>query len=466
MNINKDSKLVIQEIKKRFEKAPDLYIKKMKIKKNTIFLIYIESLTNSKYINDFILEYLSYEVEPTNDLFNYLYSNIPTSKNEIVKDFEELILLLLSGFTIILIDGFDSCLAIETKEKIGSDIVEAANERTIKGPKDSFVENYQLNLGLIRKRLKTDKLNINETMVGNLSKNKVGVLYFKENKDIANIIFKRIKNINIDSIQDISELIELISSNEKNVFPNYMQTERPDFAAQHLLNNKIVIVLENTPFVAIVPIVFTDFFHSPEDNYNRIYNATANRIIRFIALIFTLTLPAIYIAVTTYNQEAIPLALIINFSIQREGVPFLATVEALLMIITFAILRESDVRSPTSMGSSISIVGALVLGDAAVIAGIVSPIMVIIIGMTAISGLLINYIDVSFAIRLWRIIFLIGASVAGFIGIVVVSFLFIANLTSINSFGTPFLTGTAPLIPKSIGSNIIVTFKNKFLKRK
>ncbi len=466
MNINKNSKLVIQEIKKRFEKAPDLYIKKMKIKKNSIYLIYIESLTDSKYINDFILEYLSYEVEPTNDLFNYLYSNIPTSKNEIVNNFEELILLLLSGFTIILIDGFDSCLAIETKEKISSDIVEAANERTIKGPKDSFVENYQLNLGLIRKRLKTEKLKINETAVGNLSKNKVGVLYFEENKDIAHIIFKRIKSINVDSIQDVSELIELISSNEKNVFPNYMQSERPDFAALHLLNNKIVIVLENTPFVAIVPIVFTDFFHSPEDNYNRVYNATANRIIRFIALIFTLTLPAIYIAVTTYNQEAIPLALIINFSIQREGVPFLATVEALLMIITFAILRESDVRSPTSIGSSISIVGALVLGDAAVTAGIVSPIMVIIIGMTAISGLLINYIDVSFAIRLWRVVFLIGASVAGFIGIVVVSFLFIANLTSINSFGTPFLTGTAPLIPKDIGSNIIVTFKNKFLKRK
>lgn len=467
--INKDACLNVEIIEKSISPAPDLYIKKFKLKSTNTYLLFIESIIDSCFINDFILEYISYEfkIKKTDDLFNFLHSNIPTHKTEVVDNLDDLILFLLNGFAVIIVDGYETCIAIESKAKLSSDITEALNERTMQGPKDSFIENYQTNIGLIRKRLKTKKLKILEESVGSFSRSKVALLYIDDIPDdeVVKTIFERIKNINVESVYDVMQIVELISANEKNVFPNYQATERPDFVAQHLTNGRIAIVLENTPYVAIIPAVATDFFHSPEDLYNRPLNASVNRFIRLIAFFITLTMPAFYIAITTYNHETIPPSLIINFAIQRDGVPFSAVFEAVLMILTFEILRETDVRAPSSIGSSLSIVGALVLGEAAVTAGIVSPIMVIVIASTAISGLILSYIDTSYAVRLWRVFFLIGASIAGFVGMVAVGFVFLANVSSIKSFGTPFLEGIAPHGSDKKINNIFITFRNKYIKK-
>ena len=239
-----------------------------------------------------------------------------------------------------------------------------------------------------------------------------------------------------------------------------------------LLNGKIAIVVDNTPFVILMPAFFIEFFHTMDDYFQSGINATYMRIIRIIAFIITVMLPAIYIALITFNHEVLPPSLLINFAMQKEGVPFPTILEALIMNITFEILRETDIRAPSALGSALSIVGALVLGDAAVNAGLVSPIMVIVIAITAISELIFSLNDVSNAVKIWRLIFIIFASLSGMLGVFIALILLVAELSSINSFGVPFMYPTAPLDIHDQGNDIILTkkykmsFRNKLTARK
>lgn len=468
-NINENSKITIDIIKKQTNNNPDIIIKKMKFNNYNLSLVFSESMSDRATINEFILKYITLQEEKSKikDIFEYLKENIPAHKIQKVKTLNDLMYSLLSGFSIILIDGFTEAITIETKGTLNSSIAPAENEKTLKGPKDAFTENYQINIGLIRKRLKTKRLKLDETVVGTIGKSKVGIVSIDGivRNDVLDYIINKIKKINIDSVFDTSQIVEIISENEKNVLPNFLATERPDYAAMLLLEGRIAIILENSPYVAIVPVFIDDFFHSPEDMYNRTLNSTINRFIRFFAFLLTLLTPAIYVAITTYNHETIPSKLLINFSIQRDGVPFSTVVEALFMTLTFEILKETDTRIPSSIGNSLSIVGALVLGDAAVTAGIVSPIMVIVIAITSISGLIISYTDVSNGIRWWRIWFLIGASTAGILGIVVAGLIFVTNMVSIKSFGLPFMAPYSPFVKSNISNSLFLTFYNKYFKR-
>lgn len=469
VEINKNTVEIVEYIKTQLGNPPDLIVKELSIGKDRIYLLAIETMVNSTYINDFILEYLSFDIEKTKEKFfsEFLYHKLPTFKTNKIDNIDEILYNLLSGFTIILVEGYKWAISIDTKEKLNSDIVETSNERTTLGPKDGFTENYQTNIGLIRKRLKTKELKIKEAVVGNKGKSKVAVVYLEDsaNPNTVNEIFTRIKNIDIEVVYDVQQIIDLITENEKNTFPNYISTERPDYVASLLLSGRIAIVLENTPYVAIVPTTIIDFLQNVEDRYNRPINASFNRVIRFISFLITVLTPAIYVAMTTYNHETIPPKLLVSFSEQRSGVPFSTIIEALLMIITFEILKETDARAPSTYTNSLTIVGALVLGEAAVNAGIVSPIMVIVIAITSISGLIITYLDIANGVRWWRLSFLLGASLAGFIGILIVGFIFITNISCIKSFGTPFLSGFAPYHSNIIEDSILLTFKNKYTRQ-
>ena len=468
VEISKNANDVVQYIKQTLDNPPDLIIKDFNIKKKKVFLLAIETMANSTYISDFILEYFSFDIEEKKEknFFKFLYHNIPTFKTNKLSKVDEIIYNLLSGFTIILIDGYQLAISIETKEKLNSDIVETINERSTLGPKDGFTENYQTNIGLIRKRLKTSDLKIKEAIIGKLGKSKVAMIYLDSfvKKEIVDEVYNKIKNINIDVIFDVQQIIDLITENKKNTFPNYISTERPDNVSSLLLTGRIAIVLENVSYVAIIPITLLDILQNVEDRYTRPINASFNRIVRFLAFLITILTPAIYVAMTTYNHETIPPKLLVSFSTQRSGVPFATIIEALLMIITFEILKETDARSPNTFTNSLTIVGALVLGEAAVNAGIVSPIMVIVIAITSISGLIITYLDIANGVRLWRLIFLLGSSLAGFMGILIVGFIFITNISCIKSFGTPFLSGVAPYYKNFIEDSLLLSFKNKFTR--
>ncbi len=462
------SKRILNKINEKVGDASDIITKEINFYNQAIYLLFSEALADKVLINKFLLEYFLETKKPKEeDFLTYLEMNIPAHKILKIDNYDELMYSLLSGFSIFIIDGYQYVLAVETKASLDSGVLEAGNETVIKGPKDAFTENYQTNIGLVRKRIKTNTLWFNELTIGKRSKTKVAIMYIY---DIANInlvhqITKKIKKINIDSIMDSNYIIDLISENKHNPFPNYISTERPDRVTKGLLEGKIGIIVENTPFAIIIPAVFFDFFHTSEDLYKKVINANFTRITRFIAFFLAVLLPAFYIAIITYNHEAIPKDLILSFYSQREGVPFPTVIEAALMIVVFEILKEADTRIPNTIGSALSIVGALVLGEAAVNAGIVSAITVIVIATTAISGLIVYSFDLVNGIRIWTFIFIIFAALAGTFGIICSGLLFIVYISSMESFGIPYLSPIAPFNTKNQGDAIIISDKSKFFKR-
>ncbi|MDD4607673.1 MAG: spore germination protein [Bacilli bacterium] len=462
----KDGTKVIEEIKNKINNSPDIVVKKTSFSNNDIYIVFSEPLCDQTIINEFILEYFerSNVKVKKSDIVEHINQYMPTRKTTKVSDFETLFYNLLSGFTVIIIDGSETALSVENRSKLDSGISESKNEFIMKGPKDAFTENYETNIGQIRRRIKNENLWLEELVVGERSKTKIGFMYINDiaDKEIVDTVIDKIKNIEIDSIMGSNYIIDLISENKKNSFPNYLSTERPDFVAMHLLEGRIAIVVENSPFVVIIPALFVDFFHSTEDLYQKTINISYTRIIRIIALIITLLIPPIYIAITTYNHEAIPETLLINFAAQRSGVPFPTIIEALLMMITFEVLRETNLRIPSTLGNALSIVGAIVLGEAAVSAGIVSPIMVIVIAITSISGLTVSSFDIINAVRWWRVIFIISAALSGLIGLLLATIAFIVNLVSIKSFGIPYLSPLAPFIKNTNSDTIFQSNKDKF----
>ena len=441
----------INIIKEKYHNSSDISFRKIKIKNNLFNLVYIQSLTSEDKINKYILE----NITTLDKLDKHIENIVASSSIKNITDFKTLFECLENGFTIIFVNNYNIALGVETKSDLKRSISEPITEQTISGPKDSFTENYISNIGLIRKRIKDNNLVLEEYLIGEKTKTKTGILYLSDiiETSLLNEVRKKIKEINIDGILDASYISGLINTNN-NVFPLIETTERPDLACMSLLSGKICIVCDNSPYALIIPTFLKDLFVSPEDNYQKNKNVTFTKSIRVIAFFIAIILPAFYLAITTYNHETIPISLIVNFAAQRDGVPFPAIVEALGMTLIFEILRESDIRMPSLSGSAISILGAIVLGDAAVTAGIVSPIMVIVIAMSAICNLMFSHVSMVNAIRIWRIIFMLFATILGLPGIFFGIFLFIINVSSLKSFGKPYLYPLAPINIKNLKNTV------------
>ena len=428
----------VKFINEEFKDCSDLKYKKINIKLNTLHIFYLETICSGDKINDFILKSIS----NNNDISN-IEKDIPSPIFVKINDKDKIKFYLCNGFTILI--DFNKIYAVETKADLDRSISEPSTEPSQYGPKDSFVENIQKNLGLIKRRLKTNHLKNIVNVVGRESLTTINILYIDNITDInlVNDIKEKINNIDIDSILDAGSLKKILDSS-KNPFPTIKLTERPDLVSGSLLNGKIVILVDGSPYALILPSFLVDFLNPSSDNYSKPVNINFLKILRMICFVFAIIIPAIYIAITTYNQETIPLPLLINFSTQRSGVPFPPIVEAIIMIITCEILKESDLRFPNSYGSAISILGALILGEAAVNAGVVSPIMIIVVAITYISSLLFSDTEISGAIRLWRFIFLIFATFYGLYGIWLGIVIFLINITSYKSM---YLNYTFPIEP-------------------
>jgi spore germination protein KA len=256
----------------------------------------------------------------------------------------------------------------------------------------------------------------------------------------------RLKAIDIHSVLDSGNIEEAITDTSFTPFPLIFNTERPDVVASGILEGKIGIIVDGSPFVLIIPAVLTDFFQSSEDYYQPFLMSSFIRIIRYVSFMVALILPSLYVGVTTYHQELLPTDLLISIQAQREGVPFPAVIEILIMELTFEILREAGVRMPRAVGQTVSIVGALVIGQAAVEAGLVSNVLVIVVSFTAIASFVSPIYNFSISTRLLRFILIFFASVAGLYGIILFLIFMVAHLVSLRSFGVPYLTPIAPLI--------------------
>ncbi len=396
---------------------------------------------------------LKNEINNTLTNLDKIIAMAKSKKIDLKKD--DIFYYLFSGFTCVIYQM--NVFAISTRAQIDRSISEPTTEKNIRGPKDAFTENYQTNIGLVRKRIKTEKLVLKEEIIGRKSKTKIGILYIEDiaRKKLVDYIQKKLEKIDIDAILDSNYIIEIIEDSNKTDFPTMISTERPDLVSFYLLQGRIALVVENTPFVIIIPAFLNDFISNIEDYYQKNLNVIITKFIRYAAFIITIITPALYVALITFDQESIPTQLLLSFATQREGVPFPAYIEAFIMIFAFEILREGDYRVPNTGGSTLSIVGALILGDAAVSAGIVSPIMIIVIAITTISGLMFTDISMANALRSWRIIFLIFSSIAGLVGVGVATFLLIAKLASTTSVTKPYTYPLAPTNFNTIGKNVI-----------
>lgn len=448
-------------IKKKYGNSSDIITRKIKIKNSEILYVYLESVSSDDKISDFLMKDINKYVKSKDNLkkplINLLKNTIPNSHLTLLNTLNDIFYYLSSGYTLIFIKNESQIIAIETKTVLDRSISTPLIEATIRGPRDSFTENNASNIGLIRKRIKDQNLWFEETKIGKRTKTKVTLVYIKDIADNnkIKILQNRLKKINIDGIIDSGYIREYLTKNNTSSFPEFRSTERPDVAASELLEGKILIMVENTPQILVTPGLFIDFLHTPEDYYQRPINITFTRFLRLIAFFITICTPGLYVALTTFNQEIIPHELLISLADQREGVPFPTTASLFIMIIVFEILREADIRLPNAMGASISIVGALVLGDAAVGAGIVSPIVIIIVAITSIGSLTFNDIDFVNALRIWRIIFLIFSSLLGIPGFVIAGIIFTTKLCSIESNGIPYLTPISPFYLKEQKDTII-----------
>ncbi len=462
--INTKAEKVIDKIKKIYGGSGDVVNRIIDIKGTKVGCIFLESSSQTSTISDFIIK-STVLAEKDKNLFNNLLNIL---KNKLfncqlftIRDFNEFPYYLSSGFTIIVVDGYDEAIVMETKANLDRGITEATSEPIIRGSKDSFTESHSKNLGLIRKRIKDPNLWFNEIKIGRRTKTKTTIAYINGIADDKKIkeIKKRLQKIDIDGILDSGNIRDYLTT-QKSIFPQIKSSERPDIACQELLNGKIIILVENSPFILILPTVFLDYLKSPEDQNQKSVNITFTRILRFIALIITILTPAIYIAVATYDQNTIPDKLLISLAVQREGVPFPTFFEIILFMTIFEVLRESDIRSPSNMTTAMSIVGALVLGQAAVDASIVSPITIIIVAITSISSLIFQDTDFINGIRFWRFLFIIASSMLGAIGIISMCLLLITKIASLENIETSFLS---PLAPLEIDANkdTIIKFSNK-----
>ena len=367
------------------------------------------------------------------------------------------------GFTVIITSDSSKILALETRKDLSRGITESTSEGIIRGPKDSFTENPSTNQGLIRKRIRDENLIIKESTVGRRTKTKISLIYIKNIADMkkVNEISQKLSEIDVDGILDSGNIREFLFKDEHSVFPKVISTERPDLVCSSLLNGKIVLLVENTPYALIIPGLFIDFFKNPEDYYQDPNNVFFTRILRFISFFITVMTPALYISITTFDIEILPSTLLYSLYEQRTAVPFPTSFEILLLLIVFEILRECDIRIPSAMGTSMSIVGGLVLGDAAVSAGIVSPITIIIVAITSISGLLFSDIDMINAVRWWRIIFILFSTFLGMIGFFAALTLLVFELSSLKVMDIDYLTPISPLNKVGIKDTIFRPSKNK-----
>ncbi|MEN6326942.1 MAG: spore germination protein [Syntrophomonas sp.] len=409
-------------------------------------IITIKGLSERELINEQVLTALTQDAHFANINTRQIFKEIKQHGIPNIFVSEEanvgnIIAELITGNTIFFMDGIDSALIIGSQGWKERSVSEPMSENVVRGPRDGFTESIDTNTALIRRRIKSPDLRIDEFNIGKQTKTTVLLLYINgtAREAIVNEVKERLLKIKIDGVLESGYIEELIEDNPRSPFPQIDHSERPDKVSAAILEGRIAIVVDNTPFVLIVPTVFLQFIQSPEDYYERFPVGSLTRLVRVAAYFISIILPALYIALTSFHQEMIPTPLALSIAASREGVPFPSIGEAFLMEATFEILREAGLRLPKQAGQAVSIVGGLVIGQAAVQAGIVSQAMVIVVALTGISSYAIPAYNAAAAGRLIRFPLMLIASVLGLPGILAGLTIMLIHLSGLRSFGVNFL---------------------------
>lgn len=448
-------KYIEQELNSPLNK--DIVIRKFRIMQSCdAFVVYIDGMADKETINNYILRQLMLRPVPENEqdvcTVDYITDNL-LAANEIKResDFKTAIREILNGLTALFIDGSTECVIVETRGYESRSVSEPLNETVVYGPHEAFVEQLRTNITLVRKILRTKDL-ITEIMpIGNKGQISCALLYIKgvANPKLVEEMKRRLEKIDIDISIGSGIVDQLIEQRPFSIFPQSISTERPDRTATFLANGHISLIFEGTPLASIVPITFFDLFHTSDDSLLRWQYSSFQRYIRLVACCFSVFLPGLYLALTLYHTEMIPSELMSSLHQARENVPFPGLLEVLIMELTFEIIREAGIRIPGAVGQTLGIIGAIVLGQAAVGAGLVSPVLIIIVAVTGLGNFSVPDIHLSYSLRIVRFVFILLGTMAGFYGISLGLLVLFVSASSLKSFGVPYFSPVAPKTEKN-----------------
>lgn len=458
----------VQDIRKRlqevFSECDDFVLRDLACGSNGINMLiaYIDGLIDKQLLNQHTIAPLSTVI--IQDGGEYTRSKIGIIKDKVIYNsevsetgsFKNIIDALLSGHAVLFVDEESTALTIGLKSVKGRAVEEADSERSLRGPREGFVENLQINITLLRQTVRNPNLKIEHMTLGEQTHTEIAICYIKNivNDKVVEEVKVRLNKIKIDAIMESGYIEQYIEDNAIRFFPMVGNSEKPDKVAAKMLEGRVAILCDGTPFALTVPFLFIENIQAAEDYYGHPIYSSILRILRLAALLITTCLPALYVALAAFHQAVIPFKLLMTMAASREGIPFSPYVEALLMNISFDLLREAGIRMPKSVGDAVSIVGAIVLGQASVEAGIASAPMVIVTSLTAICSFIVpSLAQVS---MIMRYILLTVANLFGLLGIAIVFVMMFSYLCAKRSFGVPYLSPFAPLNTQDLKDTFIV----------
>lgn len=478
-------------VKQYFDRCSDLLIRRFLI--GEVYachaaLLYLDGMTDSAVVHDNILaslmcpvwidaaeqikvaqaqemqsvrctardqhKYLKHSDDEHFDIFSFTVSQLLAVGEVTYADtLEAGVQAMMNGDVFLVLDGSATGLIIDAKGFPHRDMGEPRNEKILRGPQEAFVEAMRVNTAMIRRKLHTSQLKLEQMSIGKLTQTQITIAYLEQSANvnmIAELRHRLNKIKDVDSILNVSCIEQYIEDRPFSIFPQVQYTERPDKTAMALLEGRVALIVDGSPDVMLLPVRFTQLLQSPEDCYQRIIPGTFIRWIRYMGLFIATTLPSLYVAVTSFHPELLPLSFLLSIVTAREGVPFPAFVEALMMELAFELLREASIRMPGAIGNTIGIVGALVIGDAAVSARLVAPQMVIVVAITAIGSFTIPSLEASYPIRLIRFPLMLLAATFGLYGVMLGWLVIVVYLIRMRTFGVPYLEPLAPFSGKQL----------------
>ncbi|ASK61199.1 spore germination protein [Virgibacillus phasianinus] len=445
----------LDNLKQMLEEPNDLVIRKFVVRGTAhhCAVVYIDGLVNTELIHNNIVKNVQIVNErkelpsQPEKLFEEIYWEIiSASAIEKAKTLDDISKSLLYGDTIFYLDGVDQVMIMDTKGWESRAIEEPVSESVIRGPRSGFVENIRTNMMLVRRNIQDPNLRFKTRYVGRRSKKVLVFAYLDgvAHPDLIKEVNRRLDSIDMDDAPESGYVEQWIEDSFLSPFPQLSNTERPDATASAITQGKVAIMLDGTPFVLLAPFTLGNAFQSPEDYYERWTIGSLLRALRYLAAFIAMFVPALYIALVSYHQGMIPSKLAFSIAATRDGVPFPPFVEAILMAITMELLREAGARLPTTIGQTIGIVGGLVIGDAAVKAGIVSPVMVVVVALTAIASFTLPAYSVAISFRLVRFVFMFAAALLGLYGIILIYIMINIHIVNLKSMGVPYSSPFAP----------------------
>ena len=447
----------LKQIKAILSKCSDVIYREFVFAQNEqlrLALIYTDGMSDKAQISEQIMRALALEVPmvvPGQEITKARALEFIKQRGLCVHQINEtgklqdVIHAILSGDTVLQVDGHATAIINGARGWEARKIAEAESEPTVRGSRESFTETLRVNTSLIRRRIKSPNLKIEALRLGEVTDTDVVIAYIEGivNDKLVAEVKSRLERIKVDAILESGYIEELIEDNPWSPFPTVNHSEKPDRVAAMLLEGRIALLVDGTPFALTVPNLFVEYLQASEDYYERFLFTSTVRLIRFLAMIISLTLPSLYIAVVSFHYELLPTTLLLSFAAQHEAVPFPVFISVLIMEITFEILREAGIRLPRPIGQAVSIVGALVMGEAAIRAGLVAPSTVIVVAMTGIASFTFSY-SVSIAFRLLRFALMVLTAALGLFGLISGLAIIVIHLCTLRSFGVPFLSPIAP----------------------